>query len=308
MQMKNVDPRDMNNEKSSNNKNKPISDEELIKKTVQAMNKEAMNNIGQQSNLQSEVVKNMQNEGNKNDGNYFPIEGIPSKYKLYPEGMRILGRPLKVIEVKKLSSINDDNVEFIVNEILQNAIKGIKVNDILVADKIFLILWLRANTYRDSGYVVDFVCSKCEKKSEFHFSIDDLEVKYLSDEYNPNKKITLQNGDKLTFRFLTIGDEISLDRFVEMNNSTVVSEFDSELLRLSAMISSINGNNVGLLERYNYILEMSPPDLSYITSYLEKYGMGMQPYINVQCKKCGGTSPVGISFRPDFFIPSYKFE
>jgi hypothetical protein len=87
-----------------------------------------------------------------------------------------------------------------------------------------------------------------------------------------------------------------------------LGEIDNELLNLSKMILSINGEEKSLIEKYHFVLDMDPGDFSYITSYLEKFSMGIKPYVNVKCDDCGGTSPVGISFRSDFFVPSYKFE
>jgi hypothetical protein len=76
-----------------------------------------------------------------NSPNYWAINGLPSNYLLYPKGTQILGRPLKVLEVKKLSSINEENADFIINDILKRTIKGINIDNLLVADKLFIILW-----------------------------------------------------------------------------------------------------------------------------------------------------------------------
>jgi ribosomal protein S27E len=283
----------------------PISPEELIKKTIATMSEEEKEKSRLRDGMHSEVMQNIMNP--PTGANYWDIQGLPSKYKLYPEGTRIQGRPLKVLEVKKISSINESNADFIINDVLRRTIKGIEIENILVADKLFIIFWLRDNTYRDSGYVVDFKCPKCEKESNYHFELDNLEVKYLSDNYDPNKILTLPSGNKMSLRFLTIADELYLDRFKEMN-SQAVGEIDSELLSLARMITSINGEEKSLIEKYHYIIDMNPGDFSYIGSYIEKFGMGIQPYMNVKCNDCGGTAQLGISFRSDFFVPTYKFE
>jgi hypothetical protein len=283
----------------------PISPEELIKKTIATMSEEEKEKSRARDGMHSEVMQNIMNP--PTGVNYWPIKGLPSKYKLYPEGTKIEGRPLKVLEVKKISSINESNADFIINDVLRRTIKGIDIDNLLVADKIFIILWLRSNTYRDSGYVVDFKCPRCEKESNYHFELDNLETKYLADSYDPNKILTMPSGNKISLKFLTIGDELYLDRFKEMN-SQVIGGIDAELLSLARMITSINGEEKSLIEKYHYIVDMDPGDFSYIGSYIEKFGMGIQPYMNIKCNDCGGTSPMGISFRSDFFVPSYKFD
>ncbi len=96
---------------------------------------------------------------NDSKSNYLPIEDLPSKYRLYPEGTKILARPLKVDEVKLLASMDENNYNFVMNDILKRTVKGIDVNDILVDDKHFIIFWLRANTYKNSGYELEFFCN-----------------------------------------------------------------------------------------------------------------------------------------------------
>lgn len=258
----------------------------------------------QQPNIQSEAMLNMSQQVSPN---YWEITDLPSKFKLYPKGTRIMARPLKVLEVKKLSSLNEDNADFITNDILQRTVKGIALQDILIADKMCMIFWLRANTYRESGYVVKFDCPKCEKESQFHFSLDNLEIQYLSESYDPDKPITMLNGDKVQIKFLTIGDQIYLNKFKEMN-SEAVQDIDEDLLQMARMIVSVNGEKKSLLNAYHYLITIDPKDFSYINTWFKKNGMGLKPWMNVECQKCGGTSPMGISFRPDFFIPEYNVE
>jgi len=245
--------------------------------------------------------------GQASNANYWKIDGLPSKGKFYPEGSEILGRPMKVLEVKKISSMGEENGDFVINDIVRRCVTGIDTNDLYVADKLYIIFWLRANTYRDSGYIIPFMCPKCEKKSEYHFEVDNLEVKFIEDDFSPNKEITMLNGDKVSFDYLKIKDEIFIDRFKELN-SQMVGEIDDELLAMSQMIKSINGKQPTLLQKYNWIIGVEPGDYSYLKTYMEKKGMGMKPFVNIECKECGGTAPVGVSFREEFLIPEYKFD
>lgn len=265
-----------------------ISAEELIKKTIEI----------------SSSVRNMEPES---DVNYFYIEGIPTNYRLYPEGTRIIGRPLKVLEIKKLATINEGNADYIINDILKRTIKGIDIENIYEQDKLFIIFWLRSMSYRDSGFVVDFKCPKCQKDSSYHFEIANLEVKTLSDSYDVNKILTLPSGNKISLKFLTVADEMKLDRFKEINDKTI-GQMDDGLLRLAAMVQTIDGQEKSISEKYMFIIDMSPSDFSYINAYIEKFGMGIQPYMNIDCVGCGGRSQQGITFQPDFFVPTYKFE
>jgi len=247
-------------------------------------------------NFQDQVVKS----------NYWKIDGLPSKSKFYSEGTEILGRPLKVLEVKKISSMTDNNGDFILNDIIRKTITGIDVNELYVADKLYIIFWLRANTYRESGYVVPFVCSKCGKKSEYHFEINNLEVQQISDDFNPRKELKIGNSN-ITYDYLKIKDELYLSKFKELNSNTI-GEIDDEILAMSQMVKTINGIQKTLLEKYYWMIELEPGDFAYLKNYIEKKGMGIKPFVMVECQKCGGTGPVGVTFQEYFFVPEYKFE
>ena len=115
------------------------------------------------------VAKQVMVQDTKKEENYHEITDLPSKYRLYPKGTKIFARPLKVLEVKALASINEDNANYIINDTLSKTIQGITIDDLVVADKLYLVFWLRANTYRESGYVVDFYCRHCESESTYEF-------------------------------------------------------------------------------------------------------------------------------------------
>lgn len=297
------------NKKSTRQPTNDISDDEIIQKTVRTMENESLRKAGIDP---SEIGRNIDSVetlvGSEVQGaNYYRITDLPSKFKFYSSNVQINARPLKVIEVKKLSALNDTNFNFIINDILSKAISGININKLFIADKIYLIFWLRANTYRDSGYTVNFTCPKCEKDSEFHFEIQNLETQYINDLYNPDKEITLFSGNKVKINFLRIEDESKISRFEEIQGQ-LLKDIDKELLSMACMLTEINGEKKNLLDSYYWMTTIDPEDFTYLNSYIEKYGMGVKPYMNVTCKKCGGVSPVGISFRSEFFLPTYNFE
>lgn len=238
--------------------------------------------------------------------NYWKIDGLPSKGRFYADGTELLGRPMKVLEVKKISSITEDNGDFILNDIVRRTTTGIDVNDLYVADKLYIIFWLRANTFRESGYIVPFICPKCGKKSDYHFEIDKLEVQQLSDDFNPSKEIKI-GSSVITYDYLRVKDELFIDRFKELN-SQAVGEIDDEILAMVQMIKTIDGKEKTLLEKYHWMIELNPGDYSYFKTYVEKKGMGIKPFVMVECKECGGTASIAVSFREDFIIPEYKFE
>lgn len=262
--------------------------------------------IMEQKNTSSNVGMNIHPE---KDVNYWDIEDLPTKYRLYPSGTKLVARPLKVLDVKKLTSINDENADAIVNDILRKCVRGIDIKELYSADKMYLLLWLRANSFRDNNYVVGYRCNKCEQESSYHFTIDQVNVDYLSDDYSDGKLITMGNGDEVAVKLLQIKDEISIASFGTKYGSIFANsgeEIDEELLSISFMIDTVNGDTLDDVKRYNYLLDMSPEDFSKLTTYLNDISVGVKAFMNVTCEKCGGESHVGITFHPDFFLPKLR--
>ena len=243
------------------------------------------------------------------DPNYYLIEGLPSKGKFYPEDTKIYGRPLKVLEVKQLSSINESNADNIINSILKRTIRGIDVNEILVADKLFIIFWLRTNTYRDSGYAMKFDCSFCSKEASYEFTLDKLGIKEISDAFNIDKlKFKLKGcGVDLEFGFPRVKDEKIAEEF-KNNYSTVIKDLDEDIVGICVLLKSIAGEYKNMLERYNFIVSMNPSDYAYLISYITKWSFGVKPFVSVTCEHCGGVANLGVSFQGEFWIPEVNID
>lgn len=237
---------------------------------------------------------------------YFPITDLPSKYKLYPEGTVIHGRPLRVLEVKQLSQMGENNSTIVVNSILKSSIRGIKVEDLLIADKIYILFWLRANTYKDSGYKVDFKCLKCEKDSTYSFTLDALQITYLKDDYVDGTPFELPiSKDKIILRYQTVNDVTEVENFKSKIQGNRLEEYDDDILTLASKIN-VNEKIMSLKQKYDYIIGLDAGDYAMIESEDTEREIGVSQVINVKCNSCGQISYAGLSFRPEFFVPKYK--
>ena len=250
------------------------------------------------------VVKTAKPQTEKN---WWVIEGLPSKGKLYPKDTVIKGRPLTTLEVKKLATMGNQ-VDETFNEIISGAVTGIDLEDLLVADKLYIIFWLRANTYKDSGFSVEFNCLKCNSKSEYEFQMDNVNVLEIREDYDEDRILELPiSGEKVTVKYLRVKNENVVSNFLK-NSSNSLTKYDTQLLELASSIDTIDGENVpSLLNKYNFLSDIDPTDFAYLVSYLNSFEIGVDKVMTVKCGKCGGESPTGITFRPKFFIPTFKF-
>lgn len=239
--------------------------------------------------------------------NFHEITGLPSKGLLYPNGTKILGRPLTVKEVKRLATMNEFNYHQVIKDIIVNCTRGIKVEHILVPDKIYIIFWLRANTYKDAHFTTPYVCDHCGKESEYSFDVGDLEFEYLSDNFkDTDLTLTLVNGQIITFKYLTIQDEEKITIFKNgMKNG--ITQYDDLDIAIAAMIKTINGQSPSLKSSCEFLNDIEPASWAQINTFVTKLDFGVKPVIDATCKHfdCREVSQVRVTFRPEFFIPNY---
>jgi len=237
----------------------------------------------------------------KTDIDEWEITDLPSNMLLYPEGTKIYGRRLKVKEVKKLAQMNSENTEEIIQDVLRSAIKGIDVDELFESDKLYIILWLRANTYREPNYNVSYYCTKCNSISDYNFQLSNLKINMLKEKHNLNFKLT--NGDSITRKYLQVKDVNRMDKF-KLTHSNI--EIDDEILEQAVCMELINDENYDLMNKYLYIEKLDAPNFVQLTTYFEKYDFGIGRNIDVTCNKCKGESSTGLIFRKEFFIPKYS--
>lgn len=242
------------------------------------------------------------------DINFFPIEGLPSKYLKYPKGTMLYGRPLKVKEVKKLSSMNEYNYNTVINEVLSDCIKGLSIEEIFVADKLFIIFWLRANTYKNANFSSSYTCVHCKEKNDFTFDVDSFSVNYISDDVDFDELKLLNSEDVLKFDFPRIRDEGRI-AFTKSQLENSKQSYDEDTISTASYIKSINGKQVSLQAACDFLLNLdSVEDYAYIESYIQENEFGISPEVKVHCHKCKGINILPFSFRQDFFLPKYQFR
>lgn len=244
------------------------------------------------------------------DDNFIEIKDLPSRFKLYPEGTRIFGRPMKLSEVKKLTFMNEDNYNDLLRFILSSCVKGIDIDEIYLADKLYLIFWLRANTYKNANFVTSYTCEHCDRKSEYKFDVGNFEINYLSDDFAMEPLTLLGRNTVLTFDLPKIKDEENVRHFQEVLKNGVV-RYDDDTITMAGMIKTIDGSLVNIRKACEFItsLENEPENYAYLASHILSFDFGIVPVINATCNHidCKKVNQIPISFRPDFFIPKYKF-
>ena len=257
---------------------------------------------------------------------FHEITGLPSDGKLYNADAKIYARALKILEIKQLTNMDEDNYGFIIDNVLQKTtiLTNVDYQDILIADKLFIIFWQRANTYQGDGFSIEFACSKCiDNKviedqqdgiesteeslreaavSKYDFSVENLQLTDIKKDYNPNTEIELKGcGSVVTMYQHTVATEKAIGK---IKMSEEIPQVDLDILNLASIISSIDGKPVDIKTAYAFIVDdITPPDFIVLEKYKSKYDININPTLEVTCKTCGGEVEAPLTFRPDFFLP-----
>lgn len=236
--------------------------------------------------------------------NTWVIDDLPSRSVFY-NGKTLIGRPLTVLEVKKITSITADNVDEIIDGVLKSAVSGIDINDICVGDKLYILYWLRAQTFINDGFRVPYTCDICEKQSTYHFTVANMEQNYLNPEFNMSW-LTFTNpldNKIISYYPRTINDENKARYFFGKMSKSI--PLDIDLLNIAIQIKTIDNNPVNLTEAYNYLLKDSQ-NFSILASYMSRTEFSISPYFTITCDECGEHGHTAISFRPEFLFPTYR--
>lgn len=247
----------------------------------------------------------------KDDGKlWWTIESLPSGGKFYPEGTTIQGKEMDIVSVKALSTMNPNNANRVINEVIGKNIRGIEPEKLLVADKLHLVFFLRANTFPESDYQVPFECPHCaEPSATYNFNMDCLNISKVKDGFEPSIELDLPSGKKITLKLMTLKDE-SISRNYILKAKGRKESIDEEMLDVAMVINEVDGRSLSLQRKYTMLMEgdFTPRDFSTIINYMKYVDFGTDVSINVTCNHCKEASEQEVIFQSEFFLPEDTVE
>lgn len=222
---------------------------------------------------------------------------LPSRGKFYSEEIYV--KKLSTANIQALSTLNENNANYIFNTIITSCVFGIETNKIFVGDKLWLIYYLRSLTFDDLPFKLKHECENCGQLTILEYRLKNLKVSYLDEDLPPY--IELKNGDKITIKFPTIGTEIQTNRL--KNSEDIIEELNGAMLDFACNIETVNGQKMTIMKAYEYVSNMDGMDFSMLVNELSKYTFTVLPYAVFECPKCGEEVVEKIPFSPTFFLP-----
>jgi len=228
-----------------------------------------------------DLFKNIQMEGASE------VE-LPSEGRFYSNSSpTVTVRPLTFSDEKDLA-VSLQQKTNIVNIILSKCVDGIKVNDLLLIDKIVLLLKIREISY-GSNYDVKVTCPKCAAESEISIDLSKLLISKIPQDINYEREIMLPKLKvPAVVRFLKVSDEPFIKN---------ISDIYKNLWRF---VISINGVKDPVY--INKVIErMISMDSQTMLKEINRDDLGLDPRFILQCADCGKESEMGVPINDNFF-------
>lgn len=213
--------------------------------------------------------------------------------------------PLTLFDVKEISNaVITDNQEQL-DRVIQRRC-SLNLNDLLEPDYVFIMYWMRKNSYETYDFLSSWRCPECkhDNSSEVPIKYDNLEKDYR------DVKLNLSTGPT-KIRLPKHGDLLLAESMIEEESNRLIKEKkppipDDEEIALYETIKyacMLEPNGGSLDDRMKLIYSMTPDDVWAITIFERDYAYGVHQNHIFPCSKCSREQGVTSVFHPTRFLP-----
>lgn len=240
---------------------------------------------------------------------------LPSKNLLYGDdfdghiNIRMFTTKEERIRLSSRSSFLETMVS-IYNSCISTT-NGIEIDTKLLTefDFIYIMYMSRIVSYGPS-YPVTIKCPHCGKTFRYVANLDQLEVKYLEDDFVEPFNIGKlpKSGDEVTLRFLRVFDKIEIEKEAQ---ETLIKFPDYEgdptfNGNIERRIVTVNGKELNNWEKKQYVENLPAYDVQYINYKMDKASIaGIDTTIRPKCTECGDEFVTLLSLDSTFFRPNF---
>lgn len=235
---------------------------------------------------------------------------LPSHGKVYskeinPEGT--ISSMTTEDEMKKLAP--SDKQYKVMSDVIEGCMTekpAMHVYDMCMGDYVYLLHKLRVVTY-GKDYKMSVRCPYCGKLINTTINLDELKVREFDESLASLLKVHLPRTDvdiELNMMTPRMQDEIEARRR-EMNKKSSGQE-SGLLITLDAIISSVNGEQLGAIEKEKFIRKLPMLDVNLILKTAEKLNLsiGVDNSIKVSCDGCGREFDSLFRYTSEFYGPT----
>lgn len=213
---------------------------------------------------------------------------LPSLGKFYKIGRSsILIGAIKFEDEKQLTLGTKNGINPI-NLILSKCVREVDFNELLLVDKMLLLLKIREISY-GATYPASVICNKCKVESEIEMDLSKLLITTIPEDLEDPREILLPLlNKKIKVRFPRVKDE-------EFLNSQ--EQIYSNIWRF---VTSLDG-----VEDPVFISKAIPRmhirDIKTILKNIMRSDLGLDPKFIFECANCGGETEMVVPINESFF-------
>ena len=217
---------------------------------------------------------------------------LPSKNKFYilkDPASPITVRPMTFEDEKILSSnTNRDNA---INLLLDRCVNNIDIQQLLLMDKLFLILKIREVSFGDN-YTIEHICPTCNATNELTFDITEFKVNEVPDELEDPQDVELPTLKKMAkVRLPRVADE------------SFLLDVDTLFDNLWHFVLEIDGNTKKSIIS-KVIQRLPSADFHVLTDLIFTTKYGLELKAQFKCDSCQTVNIAEIPFSENFFSVS----
>jgi hypothetical protein len=214
-----------------------------------------------------------------------PVD-LPSRGKFYSTGP-ITIRAMTFNDEK--SMVSNTNVDIdVINTLLSRCVSNINIDELLLVDKLFLIMKLREISYGDD-YKAVITCPACRKNNDIVFKLSELNIKYMPEDY--------ENPTCVHFPIMDKPGKIELPRVRDERYLSNVSVTTTNFWRY---LVDLDGHTKKTI--LSKVIEKLPlKDAHVILNVLGGDGFGVDTKVQFICNHCSNTEIIELPITADFF-------
>jgi hypothetical protein len=245
----------------------------------------------------------------------FPTEvlDLPSGGKIYPKESPLSSGQItiKYMTAKEediLASTNLIRKGIVLDKLFESIIvDNVNPNDIIIGDKNAIVLATRLLGY-GADYPISFYSSKTGEQIDAVVDLSKVQTKEVDTSIFNNKnefEFTLpSNGKKITFKLLTHGDELAIQKDIDALEKLNKDSSFEITTRLRYMIKSVDGNNdISAISKF--VNGMLAKDSKAFRNYVKSISPDID-MVFTHIYEDGQTEVVPITMGVGFFWPSEK--
>lgn len=240
---------------------------------------------------------------------YVEIKGLPSGGRFYKNSFgiptKLKGMPLKVRDAIALEAMDHSSDNALLDTIFEKRIQGVNPGDILVADELYILAWLREQTFSRSPLTRSFICDRCDHVNRDKIvTLDDLVILSIPDNITDPMICKLPiSGDEVGLRFMRRKDRVRLSSYVSENIYRKLEIDDVKILELASIISGKS-----ITDASEYLSDLDPTDFAVLNTFYLKMNFGFTQEAFMKCEKeeCGFSSIIPVPFQSGYFLPKIR--